>query len=325
MSSRRFLWILAAALFAIAGAYYVGHWRHATRDLAGSPLLPALGKQLNEIDGLTIRKGGALPSVSLRKQGGRWTVAERGDYPADMAKLRKLILALSGALIIEAKTSDPANYHNLGLDEPSDASAAGAEITLSSSGTRQVLIVGKPTGAGNFVRFARQTQSYLVEPGISFETQPRYWVDARLLDIAPALIQRLEIKPAAGPAYAIHRTAPGDFEFALDTVPAGRSALDAKTLAPSGGAFNGLVAEDIAAAGDIDFKTPSMAVVTLSDGRQITLTGSAAGEKRWLALSAVGDPALSDRVRGRAFEIASFRYEAIFRPLEQLLAPKPKK
>src|SRR5258708_21640240 len=56
-------------------------------------------------------------SVTMHEKDGRWTVAERGDYPADVSKLRKLLLALSDAKIVEEKTSNPANYPVIGLED----------------------------------------------------------------------------------------------------------------------------------------------------------------------------------------------------------------
>ncbi len=84
-----------------------------------------------------------------------------------------------------------------------------------------------------------------------------------------------------------------------------------------------LAAEDVAAAGDIDFSKPSTTVVTMADGGVITLTGAVIGEKRWIQVAAPKDAGLSARTRGRAFEIATYRYDGIFKPLEQLLVPKP--
>jgi len=39
-------------------------------------------------------------------------------------------------------------------------------------------------------------------------------------------------------------------------------------------------------------------------------------------LQAGKDAALNAKAAGRAFDIAGYRYDAIFRPLEQLLVPK---
>jgi hypothetical protein len=87
--------------------------------------------------------------------------------------------------------------------------------------------------------------------------------------------------------------------------------------------LSGLTAEDVAPAGDIDFGKPSMITMTLADGSVLTLTGAVVGDKRWIQVAAPKDASLSAKTQGRAFEIASYRFDAIFRPLEQLLVPKP--
>ncbi len=54
----------------------------------------------------------------------------------------------------------------------------------------------------------------------------------------------------------------------------------------------------------------------------ITLTGATSGDKHWVHVQATKDAALNMKAAGRAFEITGYRYDAIFRPLEQLLVPK---
>ena len=117
--------------------------------------------------------------------------------------------------------------------------------------------------------------------------------------------------------------APRGASFELDGVPPGRKAADAASLAPSPTTYSGLTADDVGAPADIDFSKPTTATVTLSSGNVITLTGAVSGDKHWVQLQAGKDPALNAKVAGRAFELSGYRYDAIFRPLEQLLVPKP--
>ncbi len=74
---------------------------------------------------------------------------------------------------------------------------------------------------------------------------------------------------------------------------------------------------------DIDFSHPSQAVITLTDGAVLTLTGVVAGDKHWLQVQSTKDQTLTAKTQGRAFEVASYRYDALFKPLDQLLEPKP--
>jgi hypothetical protein len=310
---------------------------------------------LNSVTSLSVLKGSGTPTVTVHKQGDEWTVAERANYPADVSKLRKLLLSLGDAKIVEQKTSDPANYSIIGVEDPTKPGATGAQIELITKAGKQDVIVGKPAEQGSFVRRVGEKSSYIVEPAISFEAEPRYWIDTRLLDLSADKIQSIEFKPETGPGYTLRRVtepapapatpatpaktappaakpasatkpkpaAPAASKFILDGVPKGRQALDSSALEPSPTTFSNLADDDVAKVSDVDFSKPSTVILTLTDGSVITLTGAAVGDKRWIQIAAPKDASLSGKTSGRAFEIANYRYDQIFKPLEQLLVPKP--
>jgi hypothetical protein len=319
MSRRRFLTLLIAAVLAISGALYLSTQRNLPRDTRSIALLPSLAGELNTVSALSVRRASASPTATLHEHDGGWSVAERGDYPADVSKLRKLLLALSDARIMEEKTSNPANFSAIGVEDPSLPTATGAEVSVTARDGKHAVIIGKPAGAGNFARRAGENKSYTVEPGITFESEPRFWIDSRLLDVPVAGIQSIQVKPSALPAYTVRRDASGA-NFALDGAPPGRKAADSASLVPST-LLSGLTADDVAPAGGIDFGKATVATVTLSDGNVITMSGAASGDKHWVQVQASKDAALNAKAAGRAFEIPSYRFDAIFRPLEQMLAP----
>jgi hypothetical protein len=337
---------LFAAAIAISGALYLSSQRNLPRDSHGGALLPSLASKLDAVTAVSVRRGSAAP-VTLHQVDGHWTVAERADYPADVPKLRKLLLALSDAKIVEQKTSNPANFTAIGVEDPTLPGATGAEVVVTARDAKITVIVGKPVGAGNFARRGGENTSYSVEPGISFETEPRFWIESRLLDLTAAAIQSIQVKPADGPGYTVRREpaagaapagatppsavppsgtpasgVPPSGNFTLEGTPPNRKAADSAALAPSPTAFTGVSADDVSKLEDIDFSKASVASVTMSDGNVITLTGAVKGDKHWIRLQASKDPALNTKTAGRAFEIASYRFDAIFRPLEQLLVPK---
>jgi hypothetical protein len=322
MSARRFAMLVVAAIVAISAAFYVSARRDQPREQPGVALLPSLADGLNSLSAMTIRKGNPSPTLTVHKRGAEWTVAERGDYPADVAKLRKLLLSLRDARIVEEKTANPAQFAVIGVEDPTQHGAGGAEVTVVGAGDRHSLIVGKPAGEGNFVRRTGENQTYSVEPAISFETEPRFWIDSRLIDVPVALIQGIEVKPAAGAAYSIHRLNPADNSFSIDGVPPGRKPLDAHAIAPSAATLADLNAEDVAPVGSIDFNQSSQAIVTLTDGNIITIIGAVIGDKHWIQVKSSKNAALTAKTGGRAFDVATYRYDAIFKPVEQLLVPK---
>ena len=322
MTAQRFLYLLIAALLAISGAVYLSMQRNLPLELHGAPFLPYLAGEMDSVSALSILKGGTTPTVTLQKRAGSWTVKERGDFPADVPKLRKLLLALNDAKIVEEKTADPAKFPLIGVEDPSLPAATGSEISIRAKDGSHTVIIGKPVGDGNFARRGGENQSYSIEPAITFEPRPSFWIDNRLIDVAAGAIVSIEIKPAAGPGYAVHRTGTGDSNFVLDGVPPGRKAVDAAALAPSATTYSGLTAEDVTPAADLDFGKPTLAAVTLSNGNVVTLTGALIGDKRWVQIKMSKDEPFNARSAGRAFELTGYRYDAIFRPLEQLLVPK---
>jgi hypothetical protein len=314
MSHRRFILLLGAALLVIGGAFYVSSLRDEPPESRGVRLFPGFAAELDSVSVVTVRKDAKAPVVTLRKTGSLWTVAQRDDYPADLPKIRKLLLTLGDAALIEEKTSNPANYAMIGVAVP-----GGTEVTVTARDGDHTVIIGKPLGNGNFARRPPEAKSYLIEPSVFVETEPRRWIDPHILDVAVGAIQRLEVTPAAGPGYSIHRTSPTEDAFALESAPPHRTALDPKAIAPSPSAFSALTADDVAPAPSTQ---SSVATLTLTSGAVIRLTGTASGDKHWLQVQNDKDEPFTARTRGRAFEIAGYRYDAIFRPLDQLLKPK---
>jgi len=332
MRRGRFTALLIAALVVLAAALYLGSRRNSGEPSPeGTHFLPQLASALGTVSEIDLQKGAATPAVTLHRAGEQWTLAQRADYPADASKVHKLLLSLADAKIVEEKTSNPANFALIGVDDPAKPGAAGTQITLTTKDAKPSVIVGKPIGEGNFARRGGEDRSFTVQPGITADVEPRAWIDSRLLDIPVAQIQSVaeKLAPAPGdkaaagpPVFALHRLKPGEDGFALDGIPpAGRKLLDAKALAPSAGVLSGLTADDVAAASSIDFSKSSQAIFTLADGNVITVTGTAADDKRWIEVQSSKDAALNAKAQNRAFEVAGYRFDAIFRPMEQLLVP----
>lgn len=323
MSRQRFFALAIAALVVLAGALWLNARRNATPEFHETALLPTLGSELDTVSLITVSKGAPAPVVTLRKSATGWTVAERGDYPADVSKLHKLLLALGDAKIIDEKTQNPAEFALIGVEDPAQSGATGTLVSVTARDGAHAVIIGKGSGSGDFARRAGENQSYLIQPSISLETEPRFWIDAHLIDIPVADVETMAVKLADGPSYVVKRVKPKESSFTLEGVPAGRKPAESPLLAPSPSMGGVLTADDVAHAKDVDFSKPSEATLTLSGGKVITLHGAVVNDKHWIEIESGADPALTARAQGRIFEIPGYRYEAIFRPIDQLLEPKP--
>jgi hypothetical protein len=333
MSRQRLVALIVIALLALGGASFLAGRRDGSQQTTGASLFPTLSTQANSATEMTVFKGSSTPSLTVHKQNEQWTVAERANYPADISKLRRLLQSLADAKIIEEKTSNPASYPVIGVEDPLKPEAGGAEVSISVVDGKHAVIVGKSSPEGSYVRRAGEEKSFSVAPAISVDAEPRFWIDTKLLDLKTADIQKVDMKFSGAPSYMIHRAAappaapppppPPPADFILDGVPAGRKAGDAQILAPSPTSYGNLTIDDVAQADDIDFSKASVATLTLANGNVVTITGAVIGEKHWVKVSATQDAALTAKATGRAYEISNFRYDAIFRPLDQLLVPKP--
>ena len=80
---------------------------------AGGKLLPDFSAIANDITEVIASGMSNSQHVTLRQEVGTWVVAERDNYPANVSKLRQVIVAIADARIVEEKTSNPDNYDKL--------------------------------------------------------------------------------------------------------------------------------------------------------------------------------------------------------------------
>jgi hypothetical protein len=320
--------IVAGVVLAGAGVWLVS--RHAT-DSSAEPegqVLPLHPADLNAVTRLQIFKGDGSRTTLVR-DATHWTVSQR-DYPADSGQVRKLLLDLANLKVEEQKTADPALYPKLGVEEPRGAQAISTGLQIDVNGKSLGLIVGKTSGTSSvYVRVSGQAQSLLANPQLAPDADPRHWLDRTIVDIAPEQVTEIDLEPQDGPAYSIKRSAGGAApDYTVSPLPKGRELADPSAPASQAGALAGLQLDDVRKAGT--HAVVSHARFHTGDGLTLTITGIPEGETRHIALAAAGEtPAaqqrakdLNARLAGWEFELPSYRYEELFKPLEQLLKPK---
>ena len=174
------LWIIAAIVAAlVVGAVALNRDTRTVDDSA--LLLPALGEQLNAVTRLRIQ--GADDTVTLVREDGDWRVGER-DYPAKLGEVRKTLIALAEATVFEPKTSNPALYDRLGVQDFGTGANDNTQVLLWAGETQlSGLLVGGGTAAGH--RRGHERLGHYLEPGAA--------VPERGEDAAPAPEERLPL------------------------------------------------------------------------------------------------------------------------------------
>jgi len=352
MNSRRVTLLLIAGLLVIGFAIWVSskrHLEHAT--LAGDPVLPGLESALNSISEVRLIKAGGV-QTSLKKGATAWTVAER-DYPADSGKVRKLLLDLASLNVVEDKTRTPELYPQLGVEDVSSTKATGTRVEAVTPARTYALIVGKASsGKSGFVRVASSPQSLLAAPLVTLETDPARWLDHTLLDIPQERVKEITVKPAEGPAYTATRATKDQQDFTVSGLPKGRELSSPTAADPIAGSLAGLTLDDVQRAGASASGSSTAATKTVGspassasaapsapahvtfrtfDGLEVELTGHKDGTRNFIAVVARSSDkqtqgeadTIDARVRGWEFEVPSYKYDGMFRPLDELLKKPP--
>ena len=328
MTPRRVLILLIAGVAVIAGALWLASQRHLERaTLAGDLVLPGLQQSLNAVTEIHLAKGDGT-HTTLKKGARDWRVAERG-YPADTGRVRKLLLDLGALNVVEEKTRDSEFYAQLGVEDSNSPKSTGTLVEVVTPGKTFALIVGKPAqGKSGFVRVNHTQSSLLAQPLISVDTDPRRWIDRTVVEIGEPRVKEAVVEPATGPAYTATRAAPQQSDFKVAPIPKRRELSSDSAANELAGALVALQADDVrrappAAAG----AKPDHAIFRTFNGLELDVTGVAEGDHHFIGLAARASAkesqpeadAINQRLQGWQIEIPAYKYQALFRPIEDLL------
>ena len=317
-------------------------------------LLPELKSQLNEVRRVVITGAGNQPIATLERGAELWTVAERNNYPADVGRLRKNLLALAEARIVEEKTSNPEFYERLGVQDLADEGAGGVQLTLSAEQELASVIIGQaPSGSADYVyaRRAAEPTSWLITGQFDLGKTGGEWLDRLLTDIPAERIESVTITHPGEAALRMSRPAktpanPDDdspdkadesaavdaaLDFAVEGIPTGRELSYPGVTNSIAVAMADLQLEDVQTR-DALGSSPGKPVVArfvttdglvveasawqLAGGTRITFLASGEGEAGKEA------DALNARLGGWVYTLPTYKTEQFTRRLKDLLAPK---
>ncbi len=337
MRRRSLIALLVASVAAAAlAAVVVGR---GDRDVSPAPrgerALPGFADRLATLDFLRLRRGNV--TVNLKRRDGSWTVVEKGGYPADQERVRKLLLQLAELELVEPKTDRPELLARLDLDDP-----ANGKSTLVVAGDRSGALVGqivigrrRPSDIeggeeGVYVRKPDSDQAWLARGAFVLGGGALSWLDRRIIDVPAARVAAVVLTAPDGNAVVVARGS-ADQPFAIDGLAADAKPKPDEALAAPAGALEALDLDDVEPASEEPMPEDgaTSAAFTTFDGLVVGLRLSPPDKGNWLTIDVTGDgkseaqaKALSARLAPWRFAIPAARAKLLRTTLNDLLLPR---
>jgi hypothetical protein len=172
---------LVLGIFVLAAAAWTSLSPQKTEDDASSKVFPGLERQINSIDHIALTQ--AMGPIILKRKDGAWFVSGYDGLPAQFSAVRRTLVSLADAKIIEEKTKDPKHYASLAVDDPKTKGSQAQSVVLSA-GEKEVIsfIMGKeePLLSGSlhpdlYVRV--KDTVYWTRGGLPFLKDPKAYLD----------------------------------------------------------------------------------------------------------------------------------------------------
>jgi len=224
MKSRTLLALVAAIVVLVALAFAVSVSQRPDES-GGGLLLPGLKAQINDVGRIVVRGGGDKTIATLKRDEDGWVVSERYDYPADVGRIRKNLIALSEARKLEEKTANPELYDRLKVEDIEKPNAGGVRLDLDAGGKATSVIIGE-TGVGGgdraYARRPGEEKSWLVSGAFELSPETGDWLDRHVTDIAASRVHTVTIIRPNGPTLTVEKATAEGTDFTVQGVPAGR-------------------------------------------------------------------------------------------------------
>jgi hypothetical protein len=207
--------ILVVLLVALGGgALIYQQQERARRPENVGTLGRVLIRDLKIADIATIRIVEPKSALTLQRRDEGWTIAERGDFPADLARVREFVLKLAALKVGQSEPIGEPDRARLALD------ASGTQVELAGADGKPLarLTIGKKyfkrepdnpdrtPADGRFVALPEDTkQVYLVsDPLAQASTRSAEWIDRTSFKVEK--VKTLEVRHPDGTGYRLERS-----------------------------------------------------------------------------------------------------------------------
>ncbi|MBN8927649.1 MAG: DUF4340 domain-containing protein, partial [Rhodospirillales bacterium] len=325
--------LVACGVVALAGGWYFGVATTPHEQVAvdaGKLMFPDLAPRLQHATKVEVEHQGKTMEIDKRPDG-TWGLADRAGYRVQEPKLRGMLTALTELRLVEPRTSDPAQFPRLGVEDPaSPTSNSNLLRVLDSAGKPLVaVIVGhrRVRTQGNvpdqvYVRRPDQDQTWLAEGSLQVDAEPTLWFDRDVMNIDHARIATVVAQHGAD---TIELARQGDKITVVK--PADHGKLESYRVEDVSRALELLAFQDVQPDTAPVGPESGRAVFTTTDGLALTATVYQGDKDIWVRFAVAGDGAAkaeADRLRSRlagwTFQFGSWKEKALVPRLADLEA-----
>jgi hypothetical protein len=342
MRARAVIILVVVGVSALVGGWFLGTATtppERTAIATGGLMFPDVAPQLKNAAKVEITHQDNVTVIEKRPDGA-WGVASMHDYPIQETKLRGLLTSLTELRLAEPRTSDPAEFARLGVDDPQTKGSSADLLRILDAGGKPLveLIVGhrRVRGQANvpdevYVRRPNENQSWLAEGTLQIDADASQWLDRNILNIGHERIASVtSTRAGAGESAPPLVFGQVDGKFAL-TQPKEHPKLEDYKVDEVGRALEQLTLQAVRADADAPGSEAGHAVFTTNDGLVVNVTTLHADNDVWarFAVSKTDDKVkaeaerLGGRLAGWTYQIGSWKEKSLVPTLDDLKAAEP--
>jgi uncharacterized protein DUF4340 len=279
------------------GALYYQYQERTRRPDNVATLGRTLFKDLKAADIAAIRIVEPKETLTVRRKDERWVIAERADFPADLAKVREFVLKIIGLKVGQSEALGEKDRARLNLD----AAATRVEFLNAENKPLGALLVGrkyfkrevenpdKAIADGRWVALpAEAGTAFLVgDPLAQATIRTAEWVDRSSFQVEK--VKTLQVRHPGGEGWRIERAA-DNAEWRLDGAKPGEK-LDTARANAASYSLQLLELADVAPkdAPDTGLDKPISIDATTLDGASYAIkVGRLAGDNYYVTFTAAG-------------------------------------
>jgi hypothetical protein len=327
--------LVGLGVLALAGGWYFGAATtpaEQTSVAAGQLMFPGLAGRLKDAARVVITHQGKATVIEKRADGA-WGIAAMHDYPVQEAKLRGMLTGLTELRLAEARTTDPAEFSRLGVDDPHGAASSADLLQVTDAKGKPIVevIVGhrRMRSQGNvpdeiYVRRPGENQSWLAEGSLQVDADPAMWLDRDIMNIGHDRITSVVVGDQALVFGLV------DGKFAL-TQPTDHPKLESYKVDDVDRGLETLTLEAVKADAEVPGPEAGHAVFTTADGLAVTVRVFHVGKDVWARFSAAAtsDKAkaeadrLNAKLAGWTYQIGSWKEKSLVPVMDDLKAEPP--